>query len=84
MPGHIIIGLPHQDWKKNRGIDYTFSHSKNEYDNESVDSLTYNATNSGGGVGPSREHQCRFIKSIKRGTNQSCHLLPPAMPTLKR
>ena len=49
MPGHIIIGLPHQDWKKNRGIDYTFSHSRNEYDNVKVDSLIYNKMNSGGG-----------------------------------
>jgi predicted alpha/beta superfamily hydrolase len=49
IPGHIVIGLPHKDWKKNRGVDYTFSHSKNEYDNEKVDSLIYNETNTGGG-----------------------------------
>lgn len=49
MPGHIIVGLPHKDWRKDRGVDYTFSNSRIEYDGEAVDSTRYNASNSGGG-----------------------------------
>ncbi|MEO1434276.1 MAG: alpha/beta hydrolase-fold protein [Bacteroidota bacterium] len=48
MPRHIIIGIPHVEWGKKRGIDLTFSHSRMEYDGEAVDSTWYNATNSGG------------------------------------
>jgi len=47
MPGHIIIGVPHHNWQKDRGRDLTFSHSGNEYDGEQVD--YYDETNSGGG-----------------------------------
>jgi len=45
MPGHIIIGIPHHDWQKDRGRDLTFSHSKNEYDG--TQTTDYNDTNSG-------------------------------------
>ena len=45
----IIVGIPHIDWKSQRGIDLTFSQTRNEYDGEAVDSTWYNATNSGGG-----------------------------------
>ncbi len=48
IPGHIIVGLPHRDWRSQRGIDYTFSNSSIEYDSTSVDSTIYNPTNSGG------------------------------------
>ncbi|MGB0839627.1 MAG: alpha/beta hydrolase [Chitinophagales bacterium] len=48
IPGHIIVGIPHVDWEKQRGIDLTFSQSRMEYDGEIVDSTSYNASNSGG------------------------------------
>lgn len=44
----IVVGIPHIDWKKKRGVDLTFSQSRTEYDGDSVDSTYYNATNSGG------------------------------------
>lgn len=44
----IIVGIPHIDWKEQRGIDLTFSHSRIEYDGEEVDSTFYNDSNSGG------------------------------------
>ena len=50
IPHHIIVGIPHINWKMQRGIDLTFSHSRNEYDGEKVDSTFYNKTNSGGGM----------------------------------
>lgn len=46
----IIVGIPHIDWKNQRGVDLTFSHSNIEYDGEKVDSTRYNASNSGGGM----------------------------------
>mgnify|MGYP000441949044 CR=1 FL=1 len=49
MPGHIIVGIPNIDWKFKRGIDLTFSHSRTEYDGDTVDSTWYNPRNSGGG-----------------------------------
>lgn len=49
MPKSIIVGIPHVDWKEQRGIDLTFSHSRMEYDGEAVDSTWYNSSNSGGG-----------------------------------
>lgn len=47
IPRHIIVGIPHIDWEKQRGIDLTFSQSRIEYDGEAVDSTWYNDTNSG-------------------------------------
>ena len=44
----IIVGIPHIDWEKKRGIDLTFSQSRIEYDGENVDSTIYNTSNSGG------------------------------------
>lgn len=49
IPHHIIVGIPHINWKNKRGIDLTFSHSRNEYNEEKVDSTVYNKSNSGGG-----------------------------------
>ena len=49
IPHHIIVGIPHVNWKNKRGIDLTFSHSKVEYNKEVVDSTVYNKSNSGGG-----------------------------------
>lgn len=45
----IIIGIPHVDWEKKRGIDLTFSYSRREYDGDWVDSTWYTSSNSGGG-----------------------------------
>ena len=67
MPGHIIVGLPHSDWRKNRGIDYTFSHSRNEYNDEKVDSTTYNATNSGGG----ENYYLHLTKEVMKSVNKN-------------
>ncbi len=50
MPKHIIVGIPHVEMNKQRGIDLTFSHSTIEYDGDTVDSTWYNATNSGGAM----------------------------------
>ncbi|MEL7003274.1 MAG: alpha/beta hydrolase-fold protein [Bacteroidota bacterium] len=47
---HIIVGIPHIDWEKQRGIDLSFSQSRMEYDGEAVDSTWYNGSNSGGGM----------------------------------
>lgn len=49
IPRAIIVGIPHIDWKFQRGIDLTFSQSRIEYDGDVVDSTWYNASNSGGG-----------------------------------
>ena len=49
IPKHIIVGIPHIDWKNKRGRDLTFSHSRNEYNDEKVDSTVYHELNSGGG-----------------------------------
>jgi len=49
IPHHIIVGIPHIDWKRKRGQDLTFSQSRNEYNEEKVDSTVYNNSNSGGG-----------------------------------
>ncbi|MEO1546602.1 MAG: alpha/beta hydrolase-fold protein [Bacteroidota bacterium] len=46
----IVVGIPHLDWEKKRGVDLTFSQSRIEYDGEAVDSTWYNASNSGGGL----------------------------------
>lgn len=48
IPPHIVVGIPHVDWRKKRGIDLTFSQSRIEYDGEIVDSTYYNSSNSGG------------------------------------
>ena len=48
IPKHIVIGIPHVEFRKKRGIDLTFSHSRIEYDGEKVDSTWYNDSNSGG------------------------------------
>ncbi|MEM6724155.1 MAG: alpha/beta hydrolase-fold protein [Bacteroidota bacterium] len=48
IPKHIIVGIPHVDWEYQRGIDLTFSHSRMEYDGDTVDSTWYNDRNSGG------------------------------------
>ncbi|MEL7223027.1 MAG: alpha/beta hydrolase-fold protein, partial [Bacteroidota bacterium] len=37
MEQSIVVGIPHIDWKNQRGIDLTFSHSRVEYDGEAVD-----------------------------------------------
>ena len=50
IPHHIIVGIPHVDWKFKRGVDLTFSHSRIEYNGEKVDSTVYNKKNSGGGM----------------------------------
>jgi predicted alpha/beta superfamily hydrolase len=50
IPHHIIIGIPHIDWEFKRGIDLTFSHTRNEYDGSATDSTEYNSLNSGGGM----------------------------------
>jgi predicted alpha/beta superfamily hydrolase len=50
IPDHIVVGIPHTDWRNQRGIDLTFSHSRNEYDGEEVDSTLYDDSNSGGGA----------------------------------
>lgn len=49
IPKHIIVGIPHVNWRNKRGIDLTFSRSKVEYNEEKVDSTVYNKSNSGGG-----------------------------------
>jgi len=49
IPHHIIVGIPHINWKNQRGIDLTFSYSKNEYDGEIVEDGYFNETNSGNG-----------------------------------
>ncbi len=49
MPHHIVVGIPHVEWRNKRGIDLTFSHSRMEYDGEVVNSSFYNASNSGRG-----------------------------------
>ena len=46
----IVVGIPHVAWEHQRGIDLTFSQSRKEYDGEVVDSTTYHAGNSGGGL----------------------------------
>ena len=50
IPPHIVVGIPHIDFKNKRGIDLTFSQSSMEYDGTTVDSTVFNATNSGGGA----------------------------------
>ncbi len=50
MPHHIIVGIPHIEMEKQRGIDMTFSHSNIEYDGETVDTTWYNSGNSGGAM----------------------------------
>lgn len=50
IPDHIVVGIPHVNWRNQRGIDLTFSQSRNEYDGEEVDSTLYNDSNSGGGT----------------------------------
>lgn len=44
----IIVGIPHIDEEFKRGIDLTFTHSRTEYDGDTVDSSWYNSSNSGG------------------------------------
>ncbi len=46
----IVVGIPHIDMEDQRGRDLTFSHSRIEYDGDSVDSTWYNESNSGGGM----------------------------------
>lgn len=46
----IIVGIPFVEVEKKRGLDLTFSQSRNEYNGEIVDSTWYDATNSGGGA----------------------------------
>ncbi|MBB3699190.1 hypothetical protein KMW28_26275 [Flammeovirga yaeyamensis] len=46
----IVVGIPHIDWEKKRGVDLTFSQSRIEYDGEAVDSTWYNTENSGGAL----------------------------------
>lgn len=46
----IVVGIPHIDWDKKRGLDLTFSQSRIEYDGEEVDSTWYNGSNSGEGM----------------------------------
>ncbi|MEM8908510.1 MAG: alpha/beta hydrolase-fold protein [Bacteroidota bacterium] len=48
IPKHIIVGIPHIDWKEKRGIDLTFSHTRIEYDGDPIDSTVYTDQNSGG------------------------------------
>ncbi|MDY8136177.1 alpha/beta hydrolase [Aquimarina sp. 2201CG5-10] len=45
----IVVGIPHVEWEKKRGIDLTFSQSRIEYDGDTVDATWYNDSNSGGG-----------------------------------
>lgn len=47
IPQHIVVGIPHIDWRSQRGKDLTFSQSRIEYDGSIVDSTTYNTSNSG-------------------------------------
>ena len=47
---HIVVGIPHINWKSQRGIDLSFSQSRIEYDGERVDSTWYNSSNAGGGL----------------------------------
>ncbi|NRB47911.1 MAG: alpha/beta hydrolase [Saprospiraceae bacterium] len=49
IPKHIVVGIPHVDWQNKRGVDLTFSETRNEYDGTPVDSAAYNSTNAGGG-----------------------------------
>ena len=46
----IVVGIPHIDWEKKRGLDLTFSQSRMEYDGDQVDSSWYNSSNSGSGM----------------------------------
>lgn len=50
IKSHIIVGIPHIEMEKKRGVDLTFSHSRIEYDGEIVDSTWYSERNSGGGL----------------------------------
>lgn len=43
----IVVGIPHVEPDKKRGIDLTFSHTRVEYDGDAVDSTWYNSGNSG-------------------------------------
>lgn len=45
----IVVGIPHVEVARQRGVDLTFSASRNEYDGSEVDSTWYNASNTGGG-----------------------------------
>lgn len=48
IPQYIIVGIPHKDWRSQRGKDLTFSQTRIEYDGTITDSTDYNDSNSGG------------------------------------
>ncbi len=50
IPKHIIVGIPHVEWKVKRSRELTFSQSRMEYDGDPVDSTWYNAKNAGGAM----------------------------------
>ncbi|MEM7571305.1 MAG: alpha/beta hydrolase-fold protein [Bacteroidota bacterium] len=48
IPHHIVVGIPHIDWREQRQIDLTFSQSKNEYDSTLAVVGEYTPSNTGG------------------------------------
>lgn len=69
----IVVGIPHIDVDKKRGVDLTFSQSRVEYDGEAVDSTWYDTTNSGGGMHFYNYLTQELIPSINRQYSTNNH-----------
>ena len=69
----IVVGIPHIEVEKKRGMDLTFSQSRMEYDGEAVDSTWYNATNSGGGMNFYHHLTNELIPDIAREYSANDH-----------
>ena len=50
IPHHIVVGIPHINWQRQRQIDLTFSQSVNEYDSTLAVAGEYTLENAGGGA----------------------------------
>lgn len=48
IPQHIIVGIPHIDWRNKRQQDLTFNETDNIYNGDSIDTRVFNNTNAGG------------------------------------